>query len=313
MGDPKMFRFCGSKRVGFTLIELLVVIAIIAVLIGLLLPAIQKVREAANRTQCTNNLKQTSIAVHNFEGTYGRVPPAWWWDPNWKNYPTLEGGPAANVAGTSGSLLYFLLPYIEQQTLYNLSFVPPNAGRSLNVIGYVVKTYICPSDFTASSWGTGQYLNARSYASCNYAGNIWIFDPSGPNSIPNAMPDGTSNVVMLTERYQNCNNAKDGMAWAFTIAYTGGGEDIAAFGCGTAFGGMWSTIGCPDYNQGGTPFQIQPSLTSCIKSTLQGPHTGSIQVGMGDGSVRGVTGSVSRNTWELACYPNDGAPLPSDW
>jgi hypothetical protein len=103
------------------------------------------------------------------------------------------------------------------------------------------------------------------------------------------------------------------MAWAFVIAYSGGGEDMPSFGCGTAFNGLWSGLGCPDYNQGGTPFQIQPTMANCIKSTIQSPHTGSIQVGLGDGSVRGVTAGVSEQTWEWACYPNDGNPLPRDW
>jgi prepilin-type N-terminal cleavage/methylation domain-containing protein len=290
-------------RSAFTLIELLVVIAIIAVLIGLLLPAVQKVREAAARAKCTNNIKQISLGVHTFDSAHGRVPPAWWWDPNWLDYPTLQGPPSASVAGTSGSLQYFLLPYIEQDGLYQQS-----NGRSKNVISSVVKTFICPSDGT--SWPTGQYLNNRGYGSCSYACNVWVFDPKGTGSLNNAMPDGTSNVIMFTERYINCAGRQDGPAWAFTIAYPGPGQDVPAFGCATA---GWPQIGCPDYNQGTTPFQIAPKPADCIYSTIQGAHSTSIQVGMGDGSVRGVTAAVSRRTWEWACYPNDGNPLPADW
>jgi hypothetical protein len=206
------------------------------------------------------------------------------------------------VCGTSGSLQYFLLPYIEQENLYRQS-----NGRSLNVIGTVVKNFICPADSTF--WPTGPYLNNRSYASCSYACNVWVFDPNGTGNLLNAMPDGTSNVIIFTERYLNCNRA-DGPAWAFTIAYTGPGEDVPGFGCASA---GWGNIGCPDYNQGGTPFQIKPAPLDCIPSTIQGAHTGSIQVGMGDGSVRGVTANVSERTWEWACYPHDGNPLPPDW
>src|SRR5580765_8994963 len=101
-----------KRRSGFTLIELLVVIAIIAILIALLVPAVQKVRDAAARTQCTNNLKQIGLGCHNFEGTFKRLPP-------------LYGGSANGTTGASlkfprtyGSTHVFLLPYVEQDNLY---------------------------------------------------------------------------------------------------------------------------------------------------------------------------------------------------
>ncbi|HWY88362.1 MAG TPA: DUF1559 domain-containing protein, partial [Gemmataceae bacterium] len=106
---------------GFTLIELLVVIAIIAVLIALLIPAVQKVREAANRAQCTNNLKQIGLAVHSYHDTFRIVPSIGDWNALFRNndWPALTyGGGLQSPDGAQGSLLVHLLPYIEQDNLF---------------------------------------------------------------------------------------------------------------------------------------------------------------------------------------------------
>jgi hypothetical protein len=123
------------------------------------------------------------------------------------------------------------------------------------------------------------------------------------------MPDGTSNTVVFAERYRNCAGAADGPAWGWIEPYPGPPmEDEPAFGCATA--GIGS---CPDYNWRNVPFQVAPSQATCNIYTLQGAHAGSMQIGMGDGCVRSVSSGISERTWELACYPNDGNPLPSDW
>ncbi|MCI0463580.1 MAG: DUF1559 domain-containing protein [Gemmataceae bacterium] len=126
------------KRRAFTLIELLVVIAIIAVLIGLLLPAVQKVREAANRMSCQNNLKQLGLAIHNYHDTYGFFPPAWNYEPP---------KPPQRTTGVTHAWSTFLLPYAEQDNLYKnydfnkLLYVEPN----LTIIQTPLKVFQCPS------------------------------------------------------------------------------------------------------------------------------------------------------------------------
>jgi prepilin-type N-terminal cleavage/methylation domain-containing protein len=202
-------------RRAFTLIELLVVIAIIAILIGLLLPAVQKVREAAARAQCQNQMKQIALACHNHENTLGYLPPGW----------TQDVSPFPNRQ--SDSLWYHLLPYVEQQPLFNQG---TKANPFVNSDGYnhkvavvevaplVVKTYLCPADgshpehvtgpFTPATHGQGPVTTPQGvqlrYATGNYVGNVMVLDPSTPKPILTAMPDGTSNVPMIGHRLERC-------------------------------------------------------------------------------------------------------------
>src|SRR5438270_5933962 len=183
MRGLRMSRYRESLRKAFTLIELLVVIAIIAVLIGLLLPAIQKVREAAARIQCVNNYKQLGLAVHNYQSTLGVLPPMsnWVWNQPGSNRET--------------GIFYLLLPYLEQQNLLDLNRTQKNQGYFFPGSGWtdycvtigqnIVKVYLCPADGTnPSHFDKGSVDNyGPLYATGSYSANVKVFDPN-PQSRP---------------------------------------------------------------------------------------------------------------------------------
>jgi prepilin-type N-terminal cleavage/methylation domain-containing protein len=306
----------GPKGRAFTLIELLVVIAIIAILIGLLVPAVQKVRAAADRTTCANNLKQIVLSCHSYHDVYKKVPPA-------------EGAPVANQygqykspTGTYGSIFFYILPYIEQKNIYTQA-----NGNSHNVGAYVVPVFLCPSDpsvVNANTYGgcgvmQSSTIQRNGFGSCNYAANVMVFEPRGPGTLITAMADGSSNTVMFAERFRNC--SPDGAhgggctlpAWAWNTIVNGGDPwSSPTFGANTD--GIWQmNAGGADYISGSVPFQAGPSAQQCNWYVTQGGHDGGMQCGMGDGSVRSVTDGVSVTTWRNACTPNDGTPLGNDW
>jgi prepilin-type N-terminal cleavage/methylation domain-containing protein len=331
-----MNRFVGKRqRPAFTLIELLVVIAIIAILIGLLLPAVQKIREAAARMQCQNNLHQIGLAVHNYELTYGKLPGAWTDDRS--AYPNRD----------DATLWFFLLPYLEQNNLWSLgtsanTVVANNGFRDespyYTVGSAQVKAYICPSDPSRSTDPRTSSLypligGAGDYATSNYAANVMVFDPNGPRSLVAAMPDGTSNTVIVGHRYRWCDASViwggDGQGtdtnWALTPRQAFNYWNMAVFGTGTyrTRRGTAGTKPGPNYNgvvaadmdyiSGTLPFMIAPASGYCNPAVTASPHSGVMPVGLGDGSVRTVSTGVSAATWLAACIPDDGAPLGSDW
>jgi prepilin-type processing-associated H-X9-DG protein len=294
---------------------LLVVIAIIGILVGLLLPAVQKVREAANRVKCQNNLKQIGIATHDIHTTYESLPPLCTPD-GWTNMSA--GGP---YNGYNYTVFTWLLPYVEQDNIFRMLLPGVNyycGGQYFRT----VKTYLCPTDSSydrdsgfsltinggANGFSGSSYLaNYYAFGNPNAPGDYW--QVQGNNRIPASFPDGTSNTMLFTEGFVTCGNTGN-IASANANLY-------ADSTC------PWRPIFCHNTyfkniaGQGYPPcfmFAIQPNLTNtCDTSRANSPHGGGINVCMGDGSVRFVGSGVSPTTWAQAADPQDGTPLGADW
>ena len=337
---------CNSKRPGFTLIELLVVIAIIAILIGLLLPAVQKVREAVARMQCANNLKQIGLAVHNYENTHGKVPNAWLqqWNGNGAD-GTVFGPNSPNRDVTT--MWHLIMPYLEQENLYKLGTTanPTIVGFSMRlwssmppVGGVSVKGYLCPSDpgpltTTGFTWAfNAQTTPATEPATSNYAANVMVFDPSSNRGLVNAMPDGLSNTVAVAHRLRWCDasvvwgGAGQGAftGWALHQFQTGNARDSGYFGLPTYNARRGRSVtrqnewGVPSqrmdfWESSSVPFYANPRPGFCQPHVPTSPHTTVMITVLGDGSVRTVSTNVTGTTWRNACIPDDGNVLGNDW
>jgi prepilin-type N-terminal cleavage/methylation domain-containing protein len=310
----------GCKR-AFTLIELLVVIAIIAILIGLLLPAVQKVREAANRSQCQNNLKQITLGTINCSDTHqGNLPVGLGLYPNSNQSPNNGAGP----------IWFHILPFIEQQNMYNSSLLasdtagPGGIGGGGSGIGFngnyptydcwaaalqnhVIKTYLCPSDATLPGGNAFPVYVPLSYAANGQVFNMFSYGQwtsNSPARYPGNITDGTSNTIFVTEREYDCGgigNPYNGDNWN---APMGGGMCPELFAWPNACG---QPIGITNY------FQVAPPVGNCNPLTPSGGHTGGIMASMGDGSVRLVAQGTSPQTWWYAQTPSAGDLLGPDW
>lgn len=297
-----------SKK-GFTLIELLVVIAIIAILIGLLLPAVQKVREAAARMKCQNNIKQLGLAVHNINTTYGVLPPPGAGNASgsgWNSVVSITG-PFKNQ--TPG--FFQLFPYIEQASIYNSVISQGgNASTPTAYQGTKIQIFRCPTDSSGSgNSGLGNPAGPDgTFAISNYAWNyLALGDPAankqeGSAVLSKSFPDGLSQTVFFGERYAWYGSGNSGGGPLSSLWFNSENRWMAQI-CSAPYAGGTGYAACPI-------FQVQPSVANASNAGGGGnsPHVGGTTVGLGDGAVRNISINISPAIWANICDPRDGIP-----
>ena len=306
------------RRSAFTLVELLVVIAIIGILIGMLLPAVQQVREAARRIECSNNIRQLALALHNHDSAFNNLPQA-------------AGLLGSMNSGDYGSVFLAIMPFIEannqhDQLIATTSPVAsPTGWRGFgssreDIRASTAPAFLCPSRVSATEGSQEWRMRGQFFSVTNYPANVQALNHHQSNQ-PNpesytslgqiTSADGTSNTVVFAERYNS--------TYDLELARNGGSDPSPGVWSRTAFHGIvandknpifaWNDADGPVIS----PPQIRPSLSpgatnECNPQTTQGLHA-TMNIALLDGSVRGISGSINIDTWFNVILPADGQVL----
>jgi prepilin-type N-terminal cleavage/methylation domain-containing protein len=332
-----MLRRVNPPHGAFTLVELLVVIAIVAVLIGLLLPAVQAVREAAQRAQCQNNLRQLATAAHNFCDGNQTLPTYFGVSPPGDGY-VYSWYPPDNRRKMYGGWFAHLMPYVEQGNVYNLVMadirasgwnephwdVPPTYSYGNIVVEeYNGHTYIYYQ--TTASGGSGYHVDGIWIDGAHEATYKVLQCPADP-TLDHGLVYGYWGSTNYLANYNAWTPDPSYGIWAPPVTFaqiTDGTSNTVLFGEGYAncdkigrialYSWFYHNFGLDWYQQANTlMFQDRPLARLCDNWRAQAGHKG-MNVALIDGSVRTVSAGISQQTWSNALLPRDGNPLGSDW
>ena len=310
-------------RTAFTpLIELLVVIAIIAILIALLVPAVQKVREAASRGQCQNNLKQILLALHSYHGANKQLPSGYCYN--------------GATDDSEATWVYFILPYIDQDALQGqvsyavLEQAGPGFGQSTTTSDAIrsvsLAVFTCPSSPAPTNVGLTYDPSGKGWARGNYVANggigpmIWPASAMPPDHAVQGVfylwstmrlaniTDGTSNTAFVSEviSVPSANGNDD---WRGVMHYPEGPIYQHNFTPNSSSADQFRTTMCVSIPHAPCVGTYTAWNTRDVILTARSQHPGGVNVGMGDGSVRFAANTVSLQVWQAASTPQGGAPL----